>query len=158
MTSEEDDESYTRFFRETEPKLRRALIAAVGGEAGREAAAVALEYAWEHWERIRAMDNPAGYVYRVGRSRGGKLAASNKRCFPAPLAASDRIPWVEPKLSNALERLTEKQRTAVMLVHGLDWTLTEVADLLSISPGSVNKHAQRGLTKLRTALEVEVNA
>ncbi len=45
-----------------------------------------------------------------------------------------------------------------MLVHGLDWTLTEVANLLSISPGSVNKHAQRGLDKLRAALEVEVNA
>lgn len=156
MQTQQDEESFTRFFRETEPKLRRALIAAVGGEAGREATAVALEYAWEHWDRIKSMENPAGYVYRVGRSRAGKLANSSP-VLPAPLPADERLPWVEPELPRALARLTEKQRTVVMLVHGLDWTLTEVARFLSISPGSVNKHAERGLAKLRAALEVQVD-
>jgi DNA-directed RNA polymerase specialized sigma24 family protein len=44
-----------------------------------------------------------------------------------------------------------------MLVHGLDWTLTETAKFLSISPGSVNKHAERGLAKLRAAMEVQAD-
>lgn len=156
MQSQTDRESFTRFFRDAEPKLRRALIAAVGGEAGREAAAAALEYAWEHWDRIRDMENPAGYVYRVGRSRARRLFKSHP-LFPAPLPAVDQMPWVEPGLSRALEQLTEKQRIVVMLVHGLDWTLTETARFLSISPGSVNKHAARGLAKLRAALDVQVD-
>jgi DNA-directed RNA polymerase specialized sigma24 family protein len=67
------------------------------------------------------------------------------------------MPWVEPGLPRALERLTENQRVAVMLVHGLDWTLTETAKFLSISPGSVNKHAERGLAKLRAAMEVQAD-
>lgn len=146
--------SFTAFFRETEPRLRRALIAAVGAESGREAASEALAYAWEHWERIGAMENPAGYVYRVGRSRAGRFTNHGGE-FPEP--GDQRLPWVEPGLPEALKRLTERQRVAVMLLHGQDWTLTEIAGLLSISPGSVNKHAERGLAKLRAALEVSLD-
>lgn len=147
--------SFTAFFRETEPKLRRALIAAVGAEPGREAASEALAYAWEHWERIGHMENPAGYVYRVGRSRAGRYANRGGE-FPEP-TDHHRLPWVEPGLAVALRKLTERQRIAVMLLHGQDWTLTEIAGLLSISPGSVNKHAERGLAKLRAALEVSLD-
>jgi DNA-directed RNA polymerase specialized sigma24 family protein len=156
MQSQADRESFTRFFRDAEPKLRRALIAGYGGEAGREAAAAALEYAWEHWSRIRDMENPAGYTYRVGCTRAGRIVRSHPT-FPAPLYPADQMPWVEPGLPRALERLTQNQRVAVMLVHGLDWTLTETAKFLSISPGSVNKHAERGLAKLRAAMEVQVD-
>ena len=52
------DDDFVGFVRETEPKLRRALIAAAGGQRGREAACEALEYAWEHWDRVKAMENP----------------------------------------------------------------------------------------------------
>jgi DNA-directed RNA polymerase specialized sigma24 family protein len=156
MQSQADRESFTRFFRDAEPKLRRALIAGYGGEVGREAAAAGLEYAWEHWDRIGDMENPAGYVYRVGCTRAGRIAGSHPT-FPAPLYPTDQMPWVEPGLPRALERLTENQRVAVMLVHGLDWTLTETAKFLSISPGSVNKHAERGLAKLRAAMEVQAD-
>jgi len=37
--SEAPSETFTEFFREAEPRLRRALTAAAGVEAGREAAA-----------------------------------------------------------------------------------------------------------------------
>ena len=41
-------EAFETFFAETEPRLRRALVAAYGPERGRDAAAEALAYAWEH--------------------------------------------------------------------------------------------------------------
>jgi hypothetical protein len=86
--------SFTAFFREAEPRLRRALIAAVGAERGREATSDALAYAWEHWERIEDMENPAGYVYRVGRSRAGRFAYDGVR-FPEP-ADDDGCPGLNP--------------------------------------------------------------
>ena len=52
--------AFEEFFRETEPKLRRALVAAYGLEEGRDAAAEALAYAWEHWERLRDIANVPG--------------------------------------------------------------------------------------------------
>ena len=48
-----DGRSFEAFVVEAEPKLRRALVAIHGFEEGRDAAAEALAYAWEHWERLR---------------------------------------------------------------------------------------------------------
>lgn len=55
--------------RDTEPRLSRAFAAAYGFEEGRDAAAEALAYAFEHWDRLRQVANLPGYLYRVGQSR-----------------------------------------------------------------------------------------
>jgi Sigma-70, region 4. len=47
---------------------------------------------------------------------------------------------------------------AVVLIHGFDWTLREVAELMEIRVTSVQTHLDRGLTNLRSALEVADNA
>jgi hypothetical protein len=49
-------------------RLRAGLVAAYGPEVGVEAASDALAYGWEHWDRIGATRNPAGYLFRVGQS------------------------------------------------------------------------------------------
>ena len=144
-------ESFTVFVKEVEPRLRRALAVAFGVERGAEATAEALAYGWEHWERIEKMENPAGYLYQVGRSRARRRKVL-RPSFPAPPA--DHAPWVEPGLPSALGRLTEHQRTAVWLVHGFEWTQEEVARLLGISISSVRKHLARGERKLQSALRV----
>lgn len=145
------EDSFTAFVKEIEPRLRRALAVAGGIEQGSEACADALAYAWENWDRVSQMDNPGGYLFRVGRSRvrGRKTP---RPTFPAPPA--DSSPWVEPGLPPALSRLTESQRIAVWLIHGFEWTQNEVADLLGISVSSVRKHLARGERKLRRALGV----
>jgi DNA-directed RNA polymerase specialized sigma24 family protein len=43
------------------------------------------------------------------------------------------------------------------MIHGLGCTEREVADLLGISRWSVRTHAERGLAKLRRALEVKID-
>ena len=57
------------FVRESEPRLRCALVAAYGFEEGRDATAEAFAYAWEHWERVRGMPNAVGYLFWVAQSR-----------------------------------------------------------------------------------------
>jgi RNA polymerase sigma-70 factor (ECF subfamily) len=49
-------------------RLRTVLVAHYGTEIGADATAEALAYAWQHWPRVGAMDNPVGYLYRVGQS------------------------------------------------------------------------------------------
>ena len=143
-------EGFEAFYRDAEPKLRRALVAALGSEPGREAAAEALAYACEHWERVRGMDKPVGYLYRVGqtRSRSGREPVG----FPVP--AEVGMPWVEPGLAGALAALSEHQRVAVVLAHGFGWTHREVGDVLGVAPSTVQNHVERGLANLRAALEV----
>ena len=141
--------SFTDFVRDVEPRLRVALCTALGSELGRECTADALAYAWENWEHLLTMANPAGYLYRVGRSRARRYRGQRPDFPPVP---SDRMPWVEPGLPVAVASLSERQRVAVVLLHGLDWTYSEVADLLGLSISTVQKHAERGLAKLARAL------
>lgn len=58
-------DSFTDWAETTEPKLRHALTASFGPQVGKDVAVDALSHAWEHWDRIRGMKNPAGYVYGV---------------------------------------------------------------------------------------------
>ena len=145
-------DSFIEFFKEAEPSLRSALGAALGVERGADAAAEALAYGWEHWERIRVMDNPTGYLFRVGRSRAPRI----RRSPLPPAVPSEEMPWVEPGLPRALSRLSEKQRVTVLLVHSFGWTYAEVAELMEVSLGTVQSHMNRGMRRLRTTLGEKV--
>ena len=95
------------------------------------------------------MDNPIGYLYRVGRSR------TRGRRYRVVFARADGAePWVEPRLGDALAALTERQRLAVGLVHGYGWTLREVADVCGLRVTSVQNHLERGTARLRSLLGV----
>jgi len=144
-------DSFTAFFHLVEPRVRRGLVAMLGLQDGQEAASAAMVYAWEHWDRVRGMDNPAGYLYRVGcHSRPRRRPT--RPLFPE--VDEGRWPWVEPGLPRALWRLSEQQRVVVILLHCFQWTYAEVADLLGVARGSVQKHEQRGMNSLRRALGV----
>lgn len=126
--SADQERAFTRFVKETEPKLSYALAAAYGPEIGSEATSEALVYAWEHWPKIRAMQNPAGYLYRVGQSKARRFFRPRAAFPPSP----SRDPFgFEPQLPAALESLTKNQRVAVVLVHALAWTEREAAELMA---------------------------
>ena len=52
MLAGDIDESFTTFVKETEPRLRHALVASLGQDRGLEATSDALAYAFENWDRI----------------------------------------------------------------------------------------------------------
>lgn len=154
-TPDRDQEvAFDRFVREVEPRLRRALVAAYGPQVGRDATVDALGWAWAHWDRMATMGNPAGYLYRVGQTKA-REGRRPVRALPVERIATDGAPpWVEPELEPALLALSEHQRVAVVLCHGFQWTHREVAELLGLSPSTVQNHVERGLAHLRRALEV----
>ncbi|MGH8987012.1 MAG: RNA polymerase sigma factor [Acidimicrobiales bacterium] len=135
------------FVAEVEPRLRAALVALYGTEDGRDATAEALAYAWEHWARVMAMTRPAGYLFRVAQSK------ARRRREPLVFAVPEPAEHLfEPRLPDALRALPDRQRLAVVLVHGLGCSVAETADLLEIKPTTVRNHLERGLRRLRRAL------
>ncbi|HEU5152224.1 MAG TPA: sigma-70 family RNA polymerase sigma factor [Iamia sp.] len=142
-----DREAFTSFVAEVEPRLRRALTSLRGSDLGRDATAEALAYAWANWSTVREMANPVGYLYRVGSSR-----TRPRRRRPWPPAVPVEPHGFEPGLGPALARLSERQRTAVVLVHGCGWTHQEVADALGLSRSSVGTHVERAMALLRREL------
>ncbi len=147
VTHDSRVDAFTEFVTEYESRLRESLIAAFGGEVGRDAAADALVYGWERWDRISGMESPVGYLYKVGLSRG-RRAFLRKRPVFDPVEAA-RMPDVEPRLPEALAGLSSRQRTVVVLVHCFQWTQSEVGDLLGLSKTTVQNHLERGMSGLR---------
>jgi DNA-directed RNA polymerase specialized sigma24 family protein len=141
--------AFEAFVREAEPRLSRALAAAYGFEDGRDATAEALAYAFEHWDRLQHIANLPGYLFRVGQTRG---RSRRQRVLFAVPDYADRA--FEPGLPAALASLTERQRIAVVLVHGYGYTLREVAELTGVRITTMQNHLNRGLARLRATLGV----
>ncbi len=147
------DPGFEEFVRTSSPRLVRAFVAQRGVEGAADAAAEAMAYAFEHWDRVRQMANPVGYLYRVGQSR---TRLRKPLRLPAPAAVG--IPEVEPTLVPALLELPDTQRTAVWLVHACDWSYADVAEAMGTSTSMVGNHVSRGLARLRDLLEVDSRA
>jgi DNA-directed RNA polymerase specialized sigma24 family protein len=144
------NERFERFVTLYEPRLRRALVTRFGTEEGRDATAEALAYAWEHWTTLETIDNPLGYLYRVGQSRSRKREL--RVVFLLPEMTEHEF---EPKLPEALRKLSDHQRLAVVLVHAYGWRVTEVAELLGVKPNTIQNHLARGLRRLRKSIGAE---
>lgn len=137
-----------------EPRLRYALVAHLGYDAGREATQDALVYAWEHWDKVASTANPPGYLFRIAKRR----ALRGRRALPMLLEPPiTDPPPPEPKLEQALSTLSTKQRAVVYLVEALGLTYQEAADMLQVSRSSVQTHLERGLARLRSALGVSTD-
>lgn len=146
--------SFNGFVKGCELRLRQALMASFGPEAGRDAAAEALAYGWENWERISVMENPVGYLYRVGQSSGRRSV--KRRMVVLPPVVTTESPWVEPGLPDAMSHLPSRQRQVVFLLHAYDWSMSEVAELLGVSKATVQSYSDRAMRRLRRSLKVDV--
>jgi RNA polymerase sigma factor (sigma-70 family) len=146
-------DAFASFVERVKPALLQALIATYGPVDGREACVDALSWAWEHWDRLANIDHPVSYLYRVGQS-------ATRRFLPKPIPVrlaeiiETRFPEIEPELLPALSRLSEQQRTVVVLVHGYGWRQAEVARLLGVNPSTVRDYLTRAVDRLRNELEV----
>jgi DNA-directed RNA polymerase specialized sigma24 family protein len=150
------EHGFTTFVERHERPLREALTAAFGVDVGRDATADALAHAWERWDRVADMENPIGYLYVVGRNRG-RRALQQRRGSPVryPLPVAGATPEFEPALAGALAQLSERERSVVLLVHGFQWTMSEVAETLDVSKSTVQSYAERAIAKLRHEMRVE---
>lgn len=140
------------FLGRVEPKLRVVLVATYGPVDGAVALGDAMSWAWEHFDGLRSMANPIGYLYRVGQS-------STRRTRPRAIPMSTSRPadgseasTMSPHIADAVNRLPESQRAAVMMVHAFGWSQHDVAELLGVTPSTVHQALARGIAKLTLAL------
>ncbi|MHB1988128.1 MAG: RNA polymerase sigma factor [Acidimicrobiales bacterium] len=145
---------FERFYADNEPRLRRALVARLGPELGREAALDALSFGWERWNRVGRMENPVGYLFRVASRRSIPRRKAQRLASDLRSEESEHAQF-EPALPRALAQLTNAQRTAVLLNVAWGYPTAEVARMLNLSESTVRTHVKRGLARLQRLLEVE---
>jgi RNA polymerase sigma factor (sigma-70 family) len=146
--------AFSEFVETHGERLRRVLVAGYGVEVGNDACAEALAYAWEHWDRVSALDNPVGYLYRVAQSSTRRHRRWSRR-VALPSESPPEPGALDADLSSALGRLSQRQRQCVVLVHVYDWTYQQAADSLNLPLTTVRNHVHRGLKALRANWSAE---
>jgi RNA polymerase sigma-70 factor (ECF subfamily) len=153
--------SFETFFdREARPLFRR-LYAVTGNAAeAEEIMQDAFLALWERWERVGAMGDPTGYLYRasmnVFRKRGRRAAlAVRKRIALAPISEPFGDIDDQQDVVAALRHLSPRQRAAVVLLDALDYSSEDAGKALGVTPGTVRGLASRARETLRQTMSEE---
>lgn len=148
------DRGFEEFVRVDGERLRRVMGSQYGVDIGCESTDAALAWAWEHWDRLRGMSNPAGYLYRVAQTQARRAIARGRPVVfpPEPSLGADSGASIDGDLASALRSLPDQQRLAVLMVHVYGWTPIEVGRITGTPAVTVRSHLRRGLRHLRTSL------
>ena len=153
-----DGASFEEFFATHIDPLLRVLAVITGSRTEAEdIAQEAFTRVFQRWERVREMENPAGYLERtamnVFRSQYRRATMAVRRTIgTAP--EQDAFGAIEDRdvATRALAILSPRQRAAVVLTEGLGYSGDETARLLGIKSSTVwaLTHQARGaLAKAR---------
>lgn len=115
-----------------------------------------------NWPRVRAMENPVGWVYRVGinRCRDYRRAVYRAGRLVERLGRSSHD-YQETQWSSAAEvmsvlaSLPRRQRIVAVLFFVAGHSTAEIAYIMGISQGAVGSHLHRARTTLRRILEAD---
>lgn len=150
---------FEEFFEVNERRLYGTLCLVTGDRVeAEELMQEAFLKVWERWDRVRAMQDPAGYLYRTAfnllrnRVRSAVRAARRRLRPDAPVDAFGLVDEREDLL-NAVRRLSPRQRAAVVLLHLMDLPAEEAARLLGVRPATVRSLASQARDALRRSLE-----
>lgn len=141
----------------------RRLVGAVAVHCDRglaeEAVQEALVRTADRWDRVRLMEAPAGWTYRVARNLATSALRRRvlERRLRHRLDRGDAIhhdPDTPARLAvrGALRALPEGQREAVVLVDLLGFTTPAAADHLGRTPDAIRGLLERGRAALRRSL------
>lgn len=149
-------EDFEAFYRANVDRVYRALAVTLRrDDLAHEAVDEAMARAYAKWADVRHLDNPAGWVFRVGLNWATSWWRKVRRELP-PVAetAHPHHPPSEHAVvaRDALAMLPTPQRAVVTCRILLDLTTAETARALGLSEGTVKSRLSRGLAALRSAL------
>jgi RNA polymerase sigma-70 factor (ECF subfamily) len=150
---------FESFFETERRRLFRALYLMSGSiHEAEELTQDAFLKLWERWDRVSAMTDPDGYLYRTAmnlfRSRARRVLRAAKTSFlfegsTEPYSAAD----ARDAVVRAVALLTPRQRQALVLTDLLDTDTDEAAILMRVSPSTVRSLVSEAHKRLRTTME-----
>jgi RNA polymerase sigma-70 factor, ECF subfamily len=153
--------TFEEFFHAEQARLFQALVVITRSRSEAEdIAQEAFLRVWERWDRIRSLQDPAGYLHRTAmnafRDRYRRASLSLTRAFRPP-AGTDAFDQVEARsvADQILGSLTPRQRAVVVLTEGLGYSADEAGDLLGIKGSTVRALHHQARTALSKAAETD---
>lgn len=154
------DDGAAAFCSRVRPKLVGALSLHCGdADVAEELAQEALARAWDRWAKVREMDNPEGWVWRVGvnlasshyRRKAAERRARAKADARETLVVLDdhADPNEREAVRRAVAGLPDRQRTALVLRYFSDLSVEETAQIMGCATGTVKSLTHRAIGSLR---------
>ena len=154
-----EPESFEDFYEEQRDRLFGALcLITCDRFEAEEVAQDAFLVVWERWDRVRAMDSPAGYLYRTAmngyRKRRRRAALAVRRAVRvAPRDDAFAAAEAHEVIRVALGSLTDRQRAALVLTELLEFSSEEAGACMGIRPVTVRVLASQGRAALTRAAQ-----
>jgi len=162
VTSETDEQpiAFEEFFEAERRRLLRALYLLTGNrEEAEEVVQESFIAVWERWDRIGAMDDPTGYLFRTAlnryRSRVRRAGRAARKAV-GQAHGGDRFAEAEDRveIGRALADLSPRRREAIVLTELLGYGSAEAGRLMGVADATVRRLAQDARAELKTTLEV----
>jgi RNA polymerase sigma factor (sigma-70 family) len=147
--------TFDAFYADEQPAIRRSLAVALGDVAlADQCTQEAFVKAWLRWNRVSAMERPAAWVYVVAVRQGLRLLRGDRRSDSrddAELVEGDTADATLDRLTTRelIERLPTRQRLAITLRYHADLALTDIAESMDCSIGTVKSTLHAALRRLR---------
>jgi RNA polymerase sigma-70 factor (ECF subfamily) len=155
----ESTSSFEEFFDAERARLFGALSVMTGSRhEAEEIMQDAFLRLWERWERVSAMDEPVGFLYRTAmnlyRKRLRRAAVALRKATNL-LPPDDALAAVEARdqATRLLRTLTPREREALVLTAYLGYSTDEAGGLLGIKASTVRVLTTRARASLRQAEE-----
>jgi RNA polymerase sigma factor (sigma-70 family) len=145
---------FEEWYRREHPRLANGLYLISGSVDGaRDATDEAFARAAASWARVRKMDSPTAWTFKVGLNlirrearRSRRHAAAVERLGAAAPVATVELPDAE--LWAAVRSLPDRQRHAVVMRYVGDLPEAEIAAVLGVARGTVASNLSRALDTL----------
>jgi RNA polymerase sigma-70 factor, ECF subfamily len=145
---------FDEFFAANYASTVRTLAAALNDwHLAENAAQEGFVRALARWRKVSTMHRPAAWVYVVAVRSAWRSSRARPDAEPSRILNDEAHQVVERVvMSEALSRLTARQRVAVLLRYRGDLSIEEIADAMGCAPGTVKATLHQALARLRVGL------
>jgi RNA polymerase sigma-70 factor, ECF subfamily len=153
--------NFEAFYEDENGLLFRRLWLVTGNRAeAEELTQDAFLKVWERWDRVGAMDDPVGYLYRTAmnlfRKRYRRAMLALRRSVGLAPSQDDFADADDREtVRRVLATLPPRQRAALVLTEMLGFTSNEAGNALGVKPSTVRSLSHHGRESFRRVMEVE---
>ena len=160
-----DEDRFAEFVRAHTASLFRTAYLLTGDyQRAEDVLQAALVRVYQHWPRVDAMDQPAGYARKVvvnqslswWRKRSSHESPMNLREEPAWNGRMDDVAEHE-RVWQAVLSLPRRQRAVTVLRYYEDMSEAQIAETLAMAPGTVKSHSHAAVRRLADLLGEQVD-
>jgi RNA polymerase sigma factor (sigma-70 family) len=157
----EASRTFEAFYQAEAQTLFRRLWLVTGNRAeAEEIMQDAFLKVWERWDRVGAMDDPIGYLYRTAmnlfRKRYRRTMLAVRRTVGLTPSTDDFTDADDRHVvRHVLATLPPRQRAALVLTEMLGFTSKEAGDALGVTDATIRSLTRHGRDAFRTVMEVD---